>query len=141
MKFFTKLGLYKASNVTFNPKTLEANSYGWWSFVRVINGQVVFNDYRYSSSTQRHQRKVRNLMEALGIKIDIFVESPEGLQNIQSAINYYDSKIKILLDEIDQPNSRNFKNVERLKEIGYLEARKQIINILLDKRNNLCFAG
>lgn len=80
MKFFSRLGIYKASNVTFNPNTVQAYSYDWWKFVAVINGFVVFNNYRYSVSTGKHQSKVRRLMDELGLKIDVYVNIPEGLQ-------------------------------------------------------------
>lgn len=79
MKYYSRLGLYKAPNVTFNPKTKQAYSYRWWRFVDVINGAVVFNEYRYSNSTSGHQSKVRRTMEALGIKIDLYVSVPSGL--------------------------------------------------------------
>lgn len=75
-----KSGIYKASNVTFDPKTMVATSYIWWHFVKVIEGKVIFNDYRYSPTTGRHQTKVRRLMQELGIKIDITLPIPKGLQ-------------------------------------------------------------
>ena len=67
MKYFKRLGLYKASNVTFNPKTLSAHSYDWWQFVKQVDGKVIFNNYRYSQSTSGHQRKVARVLQELGI--------------------------------------------------------------------------
>lgn len=80
----TKQGIYKASNVTFNPNTLEAYSYDWWQFVKVIRGKVIFNSYRYSNTTARHQSKVRQVMVQLGIKIDLEVQVRGGLQDIKT---------------------------------------------------------
>lgn len=79
MKFYTRQGLYKASNVTLNPKTLEAFSYSWWKFLGVVEGKLVFNNYRYSNSTSKHQSKVRAQLQELGIKIDISMPIPSGL--------------------------------------------------------------
>jgi hypothetical protein len=59
---------YRANNVVFDPKIIEASSYNWWIFCKKIQGQIVFNNYRYSVSTQKHQRKVLNLMSDLGIE-------------------------------------------------------------------------
>ena len=84
MKYYKTQKMYKASNVTFNVETLEAYSYGWWSFVKVINGEVVFNEYRYSVSTSKHQTKVLSLMSQLNIKIDRFVQCKDGLQHIST---------------------------------------------------------
>lgn len=74
-----RAGIYKASNVTFNPSRIEAFSYGWWKFVGVVEGKVVFNNYYYSPSTCKHQSKVRRLLAELGIKIDIEMPVPKGL--------------------------------------------------------------
>lgn len=89
MKLMKRSCLYQASNVTFNPETIRAYSYNWWRFVDVIDGLVVFNDYRYSATTSKHQSKVRGLMEDLGIRIDLFISSPRGLQSLDSALEFY----------------------------------------------------
>lgn len=82
MKLMKRSGIYQASNykVTFDPSKIEARSYKWWSFVSKLDGKVVFNNYRYSVTTSKHQGKVRDLMRELGIKIDLFLSVPDGLQ-------------------------------------------------------------
>lgn len=105
MKFYSRAGLYKASNVTFDPTTCVALSYNWWIFVRRIDKTVIFNDYRYSATTQRHQRKVQELLSRLGITIDLIIEAPRGLQNLSDAFEYYNIKIANLMDEIKKPRS------------------------------------
>ena len=80
MKFMKRAGIFKASNVTFNPETCQAHSYDWWMFVNKMNGLVVFNDYGYSNSTRKHQSKVRSLLASQGIEIDVYVTAPCGLQ-------------------------------------------------------------
>lgn len=79
MKYYKRLGVYKASNVTFHPDTISAYSYGWWKFVGVVDGKVVFNNHRYSNSTSKHQLKVKRLLRELGIKIDIEMPLVGGL--------------------------------------------------------------
>lgn len=81
MKFMKRSKIYQASNynVTFSPEKMEAFSYRWWKFVGVVEGKVIFNNYRYSNSTSKHQSKVRRVLEQLGIKIDLMLPIPGGL--------------------------------------------------------------
>ena len=81
MKHMKRSNIYQCSNYncTFSPTKIEAFSYRWWKFVGVVEGKVIFNDYRYSNSTSKHQSKVRRLMADLGIKIDISMSVPQGL--------------------------------------------------------------
>lgn len=84
MKYFTRQNLYKASNVTFSPETMDAYSYGWWRFVAKVDGLLIFNNARYSNSTSKHQSKVRRLLETLGIKIDLVLTLPRGIRTDQT---------------------------------------------------------
>jgi hypothetical protein len=79
MKLMKRSGNYAASNVVFDPKSIQAWSYGHWKFVTKINSKVIFNNYRYSVSTSKHQHKVYRLMSQLGIKVDIFVNARPSL--------------------------------------------------------------
>lgn len=79
-----KPSLYEASNVTFDSEKLEAFSYKWWQFVKVIEGKLVFNHYNYSPTTVRHLYKVKRLMNELGIVIDREVSLRGGLNDINS---------------------------------------------------------
>lgn len=137
MKFYPRLNMYKAANVTFNPDTLEAYSYRWWRFVEVVNGKVVFNNYRYSVSTARHQSKVRSLLSQLGITIDVTIECPEGLQSayaIESAISLYQARIDTLTAEMNKLSTRKAKNAERATDIKALKAQIKLIQSLFKKR-------
>lgn len=131
IKFYSKLNVFKASNVSFDPTTLEAHSYRWWLFVKVIGDRVIFNDYSYSPSTGQHQNKVLSLLSQLGIKIDAYVESPSGLQELSSAITHYQYQIKQLKDAIANPRSRNGKNEQRAKEILSLEGKISLVHDLI----------
>jgi hypothetical protein len=81
MKLMKRSNIYQASNynVTFDHTKIEAFSYRWWKFVGVVEGKVIFNNFRYSNSTSKHQSKVRSLLKELNIKIDIEMPIPRGL--------------------------------------------------------------
>ena len=81
MKFMKRANIYQASNynVTFDPDKTEGRSYKWWVFVTKVEGKMIFNNYRYSVSTSKHQSKVRSLLNQLNIKIDIEMPLPNGL--------------------------------------------------------------
>ena len=124
MKYFKRLKLYKSNECLYNPETMEATSYNWWVFIKLINGVLVFNNYNYSPSTIKHQYKVRDLLRELEIDIDITIEAPKGLQDLNSAIAHYDYLIKELNDAIAKPRSQKKKNLERQKQILELEVTK-----------------
>lgn len=84
MKFNSKSGLYTASNVSYDPRTQEARSYAWWSFVRVIRGGLVFNTHPYSNTTIKHQYKVRKLLLELGVSIRLEVNTRKSLSEFST---------------------------------------------------------
>lgn len=112
MKYFKRLGLYKASNVTFNAKTLSAHSYDWWQFVKQVNGKVLFNTYRYSLTTGRHQAKVRSLMNSLGISFEEVAMS-ESLCRFEN------------LEQVYAAHTANLENNARLKEAKRIARNKR----------------
>jgi len=116
MKYYKRLKIWKSSNVTFNPETCEAHSYKWWLFVAKVKNKVVFNNYRYSVSTEKHQSKVEWLLAQLGVKIDFYAEFPRGIDRPQSAIDLYKNRIESLQELIDTPRSHEKKNLERKSE-------------------------
>ena len=122
MKLFTRPNIYKANNVTFNPETLEAHSYGWWQFVCNHKGKVIFNNVNYSNSTIKHQYKVKNLLTDLGIKLGIFLHhTKESLSDINKAmrdeISCLDNINLELLILTEKKGTRKTKNIERLEDI------------------------
>jgi hypothetical protein len=122
--------IYQASkyNVTFDPTKTEAWSYKWWKFVSVQNGLVVFNTYRYSVSTSKHQSKVRTLLSALGIKIDLAVECSEGLQDSeaghQALKHAYRTQNLAVVPLIEKAFNIKF-NDEQIQEI-YVELEEEL---------------
>jgi hypothetical protein len=86
MPYQARNRVFKGSNGknTFNPLTFEAHSYGHWCYVKKIKGRVVFNAYRYSSTTTGHQWQMRSLLKELGIKIDLEVNTSQSLCNFKA---------------------------------------------------------
>lgn len=114
MKLMKRTQIYKATNLTFNPNTVEAHSYSWWRFVAVIEGQVVFNNFRYSPTTARHQYKVRSLMNELGIKIDIEMPIPSGINTLD---------LQSLIDQAEEHLCDKFINDQLQKQNQYQDAK------------------
>lgn len=100
MKYFKRLKLYKAANVTFNPETKDAFSYAWWRFVAVVEGRLIFNNYRYSVTTAKHQHKVRSVLNELGIKIDIEMPLPRGIRHDQTLAEMIIEAEEYLCDQV-----------------------------------------
>lgn len=119
MKYFKTQNLYKASNVTFDPSKVIAHSYAWWCFVRVIEGHVVFNSYRYSNTTAKHQFKVKRLLNELGITIDFEVSVPESLKDTDTTKDLFDRTLaqaaKLLLEKKRKRHAYYLKRKETLR--------------------------
>jgi hypothetical protein len=118
MKYMKKLNIWKASNVTFNPKSIDAHSYKHWRFVALVDGLVVFNNYRYSVTTAKHQRVVENLLAHLGIKIDMKIQIPTGIrtQTIEELIlEAEETECEEILRNEEKKDIRNEKAAFRRK--------------------------
>ena len=83
MEFSPRLNIFKngRGKNTFDLFELEATSYGWWVYLKVINGCLVFNNYSYSNTTSKHQSDCRYLLDQLGIKPDLVVYQRDCLSN------------------------------------------------------------
>lgn len=121
MKYSNRLEVYKNSTGTntFNPIMLQAKSYNWWIYVAKINGKLVFNNYYYSSTTCQHQYKMRKLMRELNLREDLIIQAPQGLQDLDGSIKYYESLIAQLETEIAKPRSQKAKNIQRSEMVQY----------------------
>lgn len=115
MKFMKRAGIYKANNVTFDPKTMSAHSYVWWKFVGIVEGKTIFNSFRYSVSTAKHQRKVAQVMSDLGIKIDITMPLPRGIRA--------DQTLSELIIESEEWLCEDYLNDELKKQERYARAK------------------
>lgn len=85
MKYYPRLKVWKASNLMFREgSNLAAYSYEHWRFLSVTAlGRVVFNQYKYSQTTSRHQKRVLAKLAQLGIKVDIFLNIPQSLPHTE----------------------------------------------------------
>ena len=101
----------------------EAYSYGWWKYFAIINNKAVFNGFSYSNTTSKHQSDTLQLFRDKNIHIDLYVECPRGLQNLESGITHYLSKIKALRLAIQAPRSRKATNIMRARDINTLQLR------------------
>lgn len=115
MKYFKRLGLYKASNVTFNPKTLSAHSYDWWQFVKQVDGKVIFNNYRYSQSTSKHQRKVAGVLQELGVVYET-IKTVKSLANLETLEQVYAAHAENIENEKVDAELKRIKRNKRAKE-------------------------
>ena len=120
--------IWYANNVTLNTETMNAFSYEWWRFVARINGLVVFNDYRYSVTTAKHQRKVAGILTQLGIKIDLMLTLPRGIRHDQTLaemiLECEEHLCEKILEAEEKRDERNEKSREKrlkLKLENYLE--------------------
>lgn len=140
MKHFVRSNMYKASNVTFDPKTKTAISYGWWHFVRVIRGKVVFNAHPYSITTQGHQIKVRSLMRKLRIKVDVEVSFPSSLKDVKTIaeakklhaehiVNVAEEKEGKRLERNEAARKKRKEFKDKLNEIkAFLEKKRSAVS-------------
>jgi len=133
LKYFPRLNLYKASNVTFDPATCQGYSYKWYRLVDKIGDTIVLNSYAYSNTTIKHIYKMRRLLESLGLQY-VEIEAPKGLQDLDRAAEYYRVCNKILLEQINKPRSKASKNNERRHEISKNGNKLVLINQLKEIR-------
>ncbi len=127
MKYYKTLKCYKASNFYFSPETMHATSYRWYDLFKRINGQTVLNSYNYSPSTCKHISKMRKLANDLNIKIDLEIQAPRGLQNLDSAISLYESEIQDAKEHLLKPRIRQTTKDRLAKEIVFFETKlKQV---------------
>lgn len=138
---------FEAANVTFDPETQEAYSYGWWRFVERIGPYLVFNSYRYSVTTSKHQSRMwwrsywrddpehHGLLAELGLSVDLEIEAPRGLQNLPAAIAHYESRIEGLESAISRKGSRKAKNAERRAAITEAQIKIATVKTLMALRD------
>jgi hypothetical protein len=136
-RFFKKTGKYRISNCTFDTYTCVALSWDWWQFVRCIDGLVVFNSFRYSNSTSRHQRMTCALLSELGLTIDMEVECPGGLQDLQSGVQLAQTRMAALDAEMQRPRSQARVNARRTQKKAQLANQMADLQSLI-KREQYC---
>lgn len=134
LKYYKKLHIFRNSTGTniFDVGRMLATSFNWWQYYKVIKGVKIFNNYRYSYSTSKHQRDFLELIEYdILVAPNLIIESPKGLQDLQSAVDYYNFKIEKLKLDISKKGSKQSKNLKRFDEIKDYRHKIQSIQSLL----------
>lgn len=127
MQYRPRLKIYKSGTGknTFNPETFEGHSYGWWKYVAKVKGVVVFNDYNYSSTTNKHQCEMRSLLKQLGIKIGAVVYQSASLDHGISLDHDY----KVLA--VSEVRLKAAKRKEQIKDLqAAIKQAKERIAVL-----------
>lgn len=115
LKFKERECMYTNStrSCTYDPVNETAYSYSWWRFVERINGELIFNNYSYSSQTNAHQSAVQDILRSMNKEYRI-VDAPQGLNNLtDSWLVYYNMACKLEV-EMSRPRSQFEKNMKRL---------------------------
>ena len=135
MKYQPRLNRYKGSNVEFYPESCRGYSYDWWLIVKSLKGRVLFNDYYYSSSTVKHQSKIRSLLDNLKITIDLEIPAPRGLQDLDASLDYMHSEIHNLNLDILKGHKGGDANKRRQKKITDYQSKITILKGLIENDN------
>lgn len=114
LKWKPRLKIWKSGSVQYDPATGEGYSYNW-CFVRRINGKTVFNDFRYSPTTTRHQWAMRGLLKQLGVKIDLTVNCHASLTSSNAGPEALDHALRTAIqDRAPMEYPRNVAKVFRV---------------------------
>lgn len=122
-KFIQKRNRWELStgNDWLDLETMRAVSYGWWCYLKLIKGKLVFNNYSYSNTTSNHQSDTRSILKNAGIKIDYVVKTVACLDHFESeALEPLYRKIFRLEIEMKRKGSRK-DQTSRLREIESLK--------------------
>ncbi len=116
---------YNSTKTNYYSETKEmAVSYNHWCYLLRINGTLVFNNYNYSPTTCKHQRDTQAMLQN---KDYVSINSPKGLHNLDSAVEYYRFEIEELVKAMANPRSRASTNERRKKAIEGLEGKLEIL--------------
>jgi hypothetical protein len=138
MKYNKRSGLYQASNVTFDPITKKSLSYNWWAFTLVIEGKLIFNDWQYSSTTRKHQCKVKALLASLGIKIDQVVYIKRSLSDFYGLEDLYEQSEECLCNKFLEQQLKKQEYYLKLKERKKaIQQAKKEFNLIGENQNEL----
>jgi len=144
-----RLGTFKSSSgkVEFNPSTMIATSYTHWTFVKKVNGKLLFNNASYSMTTNRHQSQVRTLLSQLSIKYTTINMPNNGdLDNLsnETTLRKYEEMIDFEIEVFNTTKGRlktgahqnrlwNINNLKKeikvLESIGFKVTKKEVTKL------------
>lgn len=110
--------------------TMEGRSYNWYVICKRIGGVLVLNNYNYSISTVKHVHKLRHYFTSQGVHFTT-IEAPQGLQDVQSIKNHYQSKIASLEADIAKKGSKKATNASRLVSIVLIKEELGMVEELM----------
>lgn len=141
LRYFTRLHMFKAANLTFNPETYEGESYNWYSICRKFemkNSKPVFilNTYGYSNTTSKQVGKLMRLFGQLGIAYST-LEAPQGLQDLNTALSYNIEKLAATI--VKQGHGRRSykgsiayykRQLALLAKLGYTYSEQRLVTAI-----------
>jgi len=125
MRYVIRDNEFKSSNLHFEANSLKAYSYGWWCFFRQIDDEFYFNNYGYSNSTCKHQRKMWSLLRDLGFSFHVLYDHETLCVSTKHTylVKLYKHTMN-LQRTINAKGTRKTTNARRRK---YIESYKQEI--------------
>lgn len=115
LKWRPRLKIWKSGSLQWNPETQEAWSYNW-CFAKRINGKMVFNEYRYSNTTTRHQWEMRGFLKDHKIKIDLTIDTQKSLTHGDAGLTALHNALRLVAtDHAPMDYARNIAKIFRLK--------------------------
>lgn len=131
-RYLKTKNIYRRSNNEFYADDCQAYSCGWYRYIDRIDGYVIFNAYRYSTSTDKHLLHGWDLLEELGIDIAETVYCPGGLQDLESGIRHAEEQIANLNAAVRKKGSRYKTNEKRIEQIKVWQNQIDILNNLIN---------
>ena len=129
-RYLVRSHTFAGRHFWFDCTTLESRSYFWWPITKVIRGKLIFNDYFYSKMTSNDQHKSREILKALNVKVDHYIEAPRGLNDLGTALeNYYYKRAKIELD-LSRPRRKKSLDDSRWSEIDSIDEKINLLKSL-----------
>lgn len=124
LPYQTRNQVFKSKNNYFDPAAFKAVSYNWWTYVTKIKGKVVFNNYRYSVTANKHQGEMQTLLRQLGVKVDLYVSMRSSLESFktQALGPMYENMFQLEI-EMSRKGSKPEVNKIRKNEIYALKLK------------------
>ena len=138
MKYFKRANVTKNStgSLYWDHNIDKAYSYSWYVIYNGdVNGFKVINTYNYSSTTVKH---ISSMWDQVGYSSGVIpIEAPNGLQDLQGAIDLLESRNKELAHLMAKPRTHKAKNEERADNIRLNNLKIEFIKTSLMATNEV----